>query len=116
VRLLVLRARVEGTQGRGRRHALARPGLAPCALWRGMDAFWAPLGALVLASPRHGFVESRAGQRQVSEGKRNGMVVQACGDQRRCWHEGGMPCHGMASFGQICAAVANAIGRNDVVK
>ena len=110
VRLLVLRARVEGTQGRGRHHALARPGLAPCALWRGMDAFWAPLGARVLASPMHGFVESRAGQCQVSVRKRNGMAVQARGDKVRRWHEMDMPCHGMACSGQCGQAQVRASG------
>jgi hypothetical protein len=66
-----------------------------------MDAFWAPLGALILASPRHGFVKSVAGQHQVSVRERIDTVMHAGIDQREREHERGMTCHGMACLGQI---------------
>jgi hypothetical protein len=76
VRRLALRARVEGTQGRGRRHALARPGLAPCALWRvqGMPGrVWA---RRFLPVAVRFFIESVLGLAQVSEGKVMDMMVR----------------------------------------
>jgi hypothetical protein len=99
VRRLALRGRVEGTQGRGRRHALACPGLAPCALWRGMGAFWAPLGAPMPACARVVLVKGVHGRVQGGERELPDMVVHAGIDQVRRWHEVDMPCHGMARFG-----------------
>jgi hypothetical protein len=97
-RLLALRGSAEGTPSRGRRHALACPGSAPGALWRGMDVCWAPLGARVLTSLVPGFVGAVAGQHQGSERVPVDMVMQARIDQVRGWHEVAMPCHGMARF------------------
>jgi hypothetical protein len=53
VRRLAVSVRAEVTQGRGAADALARPGLAPCALWRGMGVpgrVWARRGWRVHAS------------------------------------------------------------------
>ena len=85
-------------RGRERQHALARPVGMPGALWRDMGKFWASLGVRVLASPVHGVVESVAGQHQMSEREGIDMVVLSRDGQRRGWHDGGMPCHGMAGF------------------
>jgi hypothetical protein len=75
VRLLALRASVEGTQGRGRRHALARPGLAPCALWRGMGVPGRVWARRFLPVAVTFFVEAGLGLAQVSVKELVDMVV-----------------------------------------
>jgi hypothetical protein len=81
-----------------------------------MDAFWASLGALILASPRHGFVKSVAGQHQVSVRERNDTVMLVGIDQMRGWHEMDLPCHGMARFDLFDLSLTSASGGDGVVR
>ncbi|KAK1613267.1 hypothetical protein QYE76_036940 [Lolium multiflorum] len=82
VRLLAVSVRAEVTQGRGASSCSGRPGSAPGALWRGMDVFWAPLGARVLTSLVPGFVGAVAGQHQGSERERFDTVHVDGADSR----------------------------------
>ena len=95
---MAVRERAEVTLWRGTADALARPGLAPCALWRGMGVAWASLGALFPACACVVLTRGWYGRVQESEGRLVDTVVQARIDQVRRWHDMDMPCHGMARF------------------
>ena len=63
-RRLAVREGAEVTRGRGTADALARPGLAPCALWRVHGHAWACLGTsmpacacVVVSKGRHGLAQ-----------------------------------------------------------
>jgi hypothetical protein len=116
VRLLAVSVRAEVTQGRGASSCSGRPGSAPGALWRGMDVFWAPLGARVLTSLVPGFVGAVAGQHQGSERERFDTVWHVGNDQGRRWHE--VACHATAWHGLGCLiqTMSSASGEVDVVR
>ncbi len=78
--------------GQGSRHA--RSGAC-------MGVHWARLGATVSIRCGKNFVEAVLGRAQVSERRVMDKAGHAGIDQREREHEGGMPCHGMASFGQV---------------
>jgi hypothetical protein len=116
VRRLVVSVKAEVTQGRGAADALARPVLAPCALWRGMGMpgrVWAR--RFLLAAVKI-FFEAVLGRAQVSEGEVDDKVMQAGLDQKRRWHE--VACHATAWHGLGCLiqTKSSASGEVDVVK
>jgi hypothetical protein len=80
-RRLALRAKAEVTRGGGRRHALARPGLAPCALWRVHGHAWACLGTSMPACACVVVSKGRHGLAQESTENVQDMVEQVGGER-----------------------------------
>jgi hypothetical protein len=75
VRLLAVSVKAEVTQGRGAADALARPALAPCALWRGMGVPGRVWARRFLPVAVTFFVEAGLGLAQVSVKELVDMVV-----------------------------------------